>query len=294
MPADTLVVLDRPSLDADPHSPGGPAHRLDPGGRGDLDVTDLGFTRGDGIFETINLVDGRLQALDAHLDRFARSARMLDLPRPDRAAWVDAIATAVAAHPRVAEAMLKTILTRGVEGGGRPTGVVVVQTSPDFGPARRDGVRVVLLDRGLRSDVQATSPWLLAGAKTLSYAVNRAASREAAHRGADDAVFVSSDGYLLEGPSANLVLLAGGELVTPPPSLGLLPGTTQADLFALAPGLGLGTAVRPLRAGDLEAAEAAWLVSSARNAAPIRAVDGVDRRVDPDLSARINAALLAR
>lgn len=284
MPADTLVVLDRPSLDADAH----------PYRSGDVDVTDLGFTRGDGIFETINLVDGRVQALDAHLDRFERSARMLDLPRPDRVAWRDAIATAVAQHPRVPEAIVKTILTRGVEGSGRPTGVVFVQTSPDFGPARRDGVRVVLLDRGLRSDVQQTSPWLLVGAKTLSYAVNRAAAREAVRRGADDALFVSSDGYLLEGPSANLVLLIDEELVTPPPSLGLLPGTTQGDLFELAPTLGLRTAIRPLRAPDLDAANAAWLVSSARNAAPIRSVDGVDRPVDGDLSARINAALLTR
>ncbi|MHC2186123.1 aminotransferase class IV [Rathayibacter agropyri] len=284
MPADTLVLLDRPSLDADAHP-----HRS-----GDIDVTDLGFTRGDGVFETINLVNGRLQAVNAHLDRFERSARMLELPRPDRAAWLSAIATAVAQHPPVAEAMVKTILTRGVEGDGRPTGVVFVQTSPDFGPARRDGVRVVLLDRGLRSDVQQTSPWLLAGAKTLSYAVNRAATREAARRGADDAVFVSSDGYLLEGPTSTLVLLTDEELVTPPPSLGLLPGTTQSDLFELAPSLGLRTAVRPLRAPDLDAANAAWLVSSARNAAPIRAVNGVDRPVDRDLSTRINTALLAR
>ncbi|MDY0911978.1 aminotransferase class IV [Rathayibacter festucae] len=285
MPAETLVVLARPSLDAPEHD-GAPD--------GTIEVTDLGFTRGDGVFETINLVDGRLQALDAHLDRFERSARMLDLPRPDRTAWRAAIDEAVAAHPRVPEAMVKTILSHGVEGDGRPTGLVFVQTSPDFGPARRDGVRIVLLDRGLRSDVQRTSPWLLAGAKTLSYAVNRAASREAVRRGADDALFVSSDGFLLEGPTSNLVLLAGGELVTPPPSLGLLPGTTQADLFALAGGLGLGTAERPLRAEDLAAAEAAWLVSSARNAAPIRAVDAQERRVDRELTARINAALLAR
>lgn len=293
MPADTLVVLGRPSLDAPAHE-GGPGPALDPTGRGGLDVTDLGFTRGDGVFETINLVDGRLQALEAHLDRFENSARMLDLPRPDRAAWLAAIDAAVAAHPPVPEAMVKTILSRGVEGDGRPTGVVFVQTSPDFGPARRDGVRIVLLDRGLHSDVQRTSPWLLAGAKTLSYAVNRAASREALRRGADDALFVSSDGFLLEGPTSNLVLLAAGELVTPPPRLGLLPGTTQADLFALAGGLGLGTAERPLRAEDLAAAEAAWLVSSARNAAPIRAVDAQERRVDHELTARINAALLAR
>lgn len=294
MPAETLVLLNRPSLDAEPQDPTAEAASLDPSGRGGLDVTDLGFTRGDGIFETVNLAGGRLQALDAHLDRFDNSARMLELPRPDRAAWLAAIDLAVEAHPRVPEAMVKTILTRGVEGDGRPTGVVFVQTSPDFTAARRDGIRIVLLDRGLRSDVQRTSPWLLAGAKTLSYAVNRAAAREAARRGADDALFVSSDGLLLEGPTSNLVLLRDGELVTPPPSLGVLPGTTQADLFALAGGLGLTSAYRPLRASDLENVEAAWLVSSARNAAPIRAVDGLERRVDAELSARINSALLAR
>lgn len=294
MPADTLVVLNRPSLDAEPHDPSGPAAALDGSGRGGLDVADLGFTRGDGIFETINLVDGRLQALEAHLDRFESSARMLDLPHPDRGAWREAIDLAIGAHPRVAEAMVKTVMSRGVEGDGRPTGVVLVLTSPDFVPARRDGVRVVLLDRGLRSDVQQTSPWLLVGAKTLSYAVNRAAAREAARRGADDALFVSSDGYLLEGPTSNLVVLRGGALVTPPPSLGLLPGTTQADLFSLAEGLGLTTAYERLRAEDLGDADAAWLVSSARNAAPIRAVDGVERRVDAELTAQLNAALLAR
>ncbi|MWV59787.1 aminotransferase class IV [Rathayibacter sp. VKM Ac-2754] len=291
MPAETLVRLARPSLETGDARTGA---TLDPSGTGGIDATDLGFTRGDGVFETINLVDGRLQALDAHLDRFARSARMLDLPTPDRDAWLEAIALAVAEHPRVPEAMVKTILTHGIEGEGRPTGLVFVQTSPDFGPARRDGVRVVLLDRGLRSDVQETSPWLLAGAKTLSYAVNRAASREAVRRRADDALFVSSDGLLLEGPTSNLVVLTAGTLVTPPPTLGLLPGTTQADLFGLAGGLGLETAYRALRAEDLEGADAAWLVSSARNAAPIRAVDGRELRIDAELSSRINAALLAR
>ena len=293
MPAETLVLLDRPSAEAPARGLPSPVV-VDPSGVGGIDVTDLGFTRGDGVFETINLVDGRLQALDAHLDRFASSARMLELVAPDREAWLLAIRTAVAAHPTVPEAMVKTILTRGLEGAGDATGLVFVQTSPDFTSARREGVRIVLLDRGLRSDVRETSPWLLAGAKTLSYAVNRAAAREAARRGADDALFVSSDGFLLEGPTSNLVLLSGGVLLTPPPSLGLLPGTTQADLFALAPGLGLEGAYRALREEDLDAADAAWLVSSARNAAPIRAVDGREHRVDAALSARINAALLAR
>ena len=44
---------------------------------------------------------------------------------------------------------------------------------------RQSGVRVLLLDRGFTVDAATTSPWLLAGAKTLSYGVNMAALRYA-------------------------------------------------------------------------------------------------------------------
>jgi 4-amino-4-deoxychorismate lyase len=291
MPAETLFRLNRPSAECAPHDDA--AEPFAPTDAG-ADILDLGLTRGDGVFETINLAAGRLQALDAHLARFVRSARLLDLPLPDLPAWEAAIRAAVAAHPPAHEAIVKTILTRGVEGDGRPSGWVLVLNSPDFRAVREHGIRVVLLDRGYRSDVQQTSPWLLQGAKTLSYALNRAAVREAVRRGADDVVFVSSDGFLLEGPTANLVLLGAGVLRTPPPALGLLPGTTQADLFELAPSLGFETEVVPLRAEDLAGADAAWLVSSARNAAPIRAVDGVERDIDVALTTRINTALFAR
>lgn len=76
------------------------------------------------------------------------------------------------------------------------------------------------LDRGYRSDVAATSPWLLQGAKTLSYAVNMAALREARRRGADDVVFVSTDGLILEGPSSTVISRRGDEFVTPPQNSG--------------------------------------------------------------------------
>ena len=49
-------------------------------------------------------------------------------------------------------------------------------------------------------------PWLLAGAKTLSYAVNMAALRHAERHGAGDVIFVSSDGYVLEGPRSTVVI----------------------------------------------------------------------------------------
>jgi 4-amino-4-deoxychorismate lyase len=261
-----------------------------------LRVDDLGPTRGDGVFETASLVHGNVQALEAHLTRFVQSAAMLELPRPDVEIWRDAVRAVAASltSQGVTSGSIKFVLTRGVEGSGVPTGWVLGTASPDFTRERTEGIRVVLLDRGYRHDVPQTAPWLLAGAKTLSYAVNRAAQREAARRGADDVLFVSSDGYLLEGPTSSLLLRIGSRLVTPRVDLGILAGTTQADLFTWAETAGYATGYELLTPDDLESADAAWLVSSVRHVAPVRSVDGRHRAVDGELTGRLNAAHDAR
>ena len=289
-----LAVLNQPSRDAAPHDPDADAFTWAKPLEEHLQVQDLGATRGDGVFETITVVDGRPQALEAHLARFARSAAMLDLPTPDLDAWRQAIEAACARLDPVREAFAKTVLTRGVEGSDRPTGWVYAAPSPDSTAARTEGISVVTLDRGYRHDVERTSPWLLQGAKTLSYAVNMAALREAARRGADDAVFVSTDGYVLEGTRANVILSVGGRLVTPRTDIGILDGTTQADVFRFAEQEGIETAYELVTLADLHAADALWLVSSVRQAAPIREVNGNPRQVDAELTTRINDFLLAR
>ena len=289
-----LAVLNQPSRDAAPHDPEADAFTWAKPLEEHLQVQDLGVIRGDGVFETITVIDGRPQALEAHLARFARSAAMLDLPTPDLDAWRQAIEAVCARLDPVREAFAKTVLTRGVEGLGRPTGWVYAAPSGDSTEARTEGISVVTLDRGYRHDVERTSPWLLQGAKTLSYAVNMAALREAVRRGADDAVLVSTDGYVLEGTRANLILAVGGRLVTPRTDIGILAGTTQADVFRFAEQEGIETAYELVTLDDFHAADAAWLVSSVRQAAPIRSVNGNARAIDPELTTQINDFLLAR
>jgi len=288
-----LAILNRPSTDAPAHSPGAPAYRFADAAEPQLSVLDLGATRGDGIFETLSVGYGKPQAFTHHLNRFASSARALDLPAPDLDAWREAILAVIAQLGPADEAFVKIVMTRGIEGDDKPTGWAYATASPDYSRARREGVRVVLLDRGYRHDVEATSPWLLAGAKTLSYAVNRAVAREAARREADDVVFVSSDGVLLEGPTSTLVYRRGDTLVTPGTGLGILDGTTQANVFAFARQHGLETAFELTGPDALLGADAAWLVSSVRLAAPIRAVDGTDLPVDHEFTAALNAYLKA-
>lgn len=279
MPTEVLLLVNQAAgtlTRADPEQP-------------HLSVLDWAATRGDGVFETLSVGFGRPQAFEHHLRRFASSAAALELPVPDEQLWRRGILTAIEALDPVEEAWVKIVLTRGIEGGdGTPTGWAYATHSADYTRERTEGVRVVLLDRGYRHDVARTSPWLLQGAKTLSYAVNRAAFREAARRDADDVLFVSSDGFLLEGPTSTLVYRRGTQLFSPGVGLGILDGTTQANVFRYAQQLGLGTAFEQGTPDTLRAADAAWLVSSVRLAAPIRAIDGVEFPVDAGFTVQLN------
>lgn len=293
MTTDVLALLNQPSADAAPHTEGAPPFSLVDPRLPHLSVLDLGATRGDGIFESISVGGGVPQALDHHLRRFTSSAAKLDLPAPDIESWRAAIDAVVASLDAGRDAWVKLVLTRGIEGDGRPTGWVYAAYAGDFSAARSEGVRVVLLDRGYRHDVELTSPWLLAGAKTLSYAVNRSVFREAARRGADDVIFVSSDGYVLEGPTSTVLYRRGDRLLSPGTGLGILDGTTQANVFRYAVEIGMSTGFELLTPVELAQADDIWLVSSVRHLAPVRELDGASRVIDREFTAGANAWLSA-
>lgn len=257
-----------------------------------LSVGELSTQRGDGIFESIGVVDGHAQETQAHLERLAHSARLCDLPAPHLEQWRQAV-DAVAAEADAGESVIKLILSRGVEHGPAPTAWVTLAPAPDNSRAREDGIRVVVLDRGLDSGAPARAPWLLLGAKTLSYAVNMAAIREAKRRGASDAIFVSSDGYVLEGPTSSVLLRFGDRFVTPEPGAGILHGTTQLSIFGWLADRRFETAYEAVPASALADADAAWLVSSVRLAAPVTAIDDRELAVDRAFTAELNAYLLS-
>lgn len=257
-----------------------------------LAVGDLSAQRGDGVFESIGVVDGHAQEASAHLQRLANSAKLCDLPAPNLAQWRAAIATAEAECP-VGESVIKLILSRGVEHGPAPTAWVTAATAPDFREARQRGIHVVTLDRGIDSDAATRSPWLLLGAKTLSYAVNMAGIREAKRRGADDAIFVSTDGVVLEAPTASVLLRVADRFITPSPSGAILHGTTQVSVFAYLASQGRAASYERVPASILPMVDAAWLLSSLRLAAPITSIDGTGIPHDDALTAQLNDYLLS-
>lgn len=259
-----------------------------------LAADDLGLTRGDGCFDATRVVVDahgvRAENLGAHLARLSRSAERLEIACPPAEEWRALVAETLrrwtlpgGGVPGVAT--LKLILTRGPEeSASGPTAVLLLT---EFGPSLRE-LAVASLRTGRASDAFANAPWLLGGVKTLSYAVNVAAQREARRRGADDVLFTSSDGYALEGPTSGLVVAIGDGLVTTPTGpTGILPSITVSLIRAGALRDGVPFAERLIEVNELAGARAAWLVSSIRGVCPLTTLDGAPLARDAVLDAQV-------
>jgi 4-amino-4-deoxychorismate lyase len=252
-----------------------------------LHSDDVGLTRGDGCFESCRVLDGTIDKLDAHLARMRRSAAALGIEF-DEDAWHALIAVATGAWQAPGEASMRWFLTRG-RPGGAPTGIVTIAPIAAASPAqRRDGIGVITLPRGIAHDAFADAPWLLGGVKTLSYAVNMAAQREAARHGADDVIFISADGYVLEAPTSSVVWTVGDTMHTAPLGrTGILGGTTQQRLFERAAENGWQTATTLATVEELHAADAVFLTGTVRGPVDVVALDGRPHSRDLDLVATV-------
>ncbi len=256
-----------------------------------LCADDLGVLRGDGVFETINVRGGKAFLLEQHLARMAASASRMEFELPDEAALAALAEQALAAWREIetGEGALRLVATRGREHGGPPTVFATVDpVSRARVLPRRDGLRLVTASLGVDADARERAPWLLGGVKALSYATTMAVMRWARSQGADDALWVSADGYALEGPTSSLMWLDGDTLCTTPVSTGILPGTTSAFLMEHAAKAGLRAEQRLVTVEELARVEAAWLTSSVRGVAFITSIDGERIAQRPDMTAELH------
>jgi 4-amino-4-deoxychorismate lyase len=234
-----------------------------------LRADDLGVARGESVFETLRLAGGRPAFLDLHLARLARSAARVGVDLPG--GWEQLALLAAEAYGP-GHGMLRLTCSKGAPGGA-PVGFALASPiSPDTLRGRAEGVSAVTLSLGVAADLRAQAPWLLGGVKSTSYAVNMASLRAAEEQGAQDAIWVSSDGQVLEAPTSTVAWVTGGVLVTPPAEeVGTLPGTTAHVALGLSP---VPVEVRRGTVEELRAADEVLLLSSVRGVAPVVRLDG--------------------
>ena len=167
---------------------------------------------------------------------------------------------------------------------------MLVSALPDtLDDTRSRGVRLISLPLGLDTVDRASSPWILAGVKSTSYAVNMAAEAEAHRRGADDAIFLDRAGNVLECPVSNVWWLYGETLETPSLDLGILAGVTRAEVVRLAGAQGLEVVEGTWGIDRLRGADEVFTSSSVRELMPAIVVD--DRPIGTGAPGAVAAGL---
>src|SRR6478672_11903274 len=239
-----------------------------------LHADDAGVLRGRAAFETMRVYEEVPFRLDAHLARLVGSAEVLGLPVPDPARLGPLALEAVAAAG-VPGCVLRVVWTGGREAEQDGVGFALVTSLPDgLEQQRGRGVALASLQLAIGAHARTASPWLLPGVKSTSYAVNMAAQQEARRRGSDDALFLSLEGLVLEGPTSNIWFREGRTLHTPTLDLGILAGVTRDTLIGAATARGYNVAEGAYELDRLVAADEVFSSSSVREVVGIVAIDG--------------------
>lgn len=259
-----------------------------------VSARDRGLTLADGVFETMRVRGGSVFRLHRHLARLDHGLAALEIPAPPELDdWVlGAVGTAV--WP---EASLRLTVTRGVgpagvspPAGAQPTVIVTMSPMASFPMSNYDVGLTAHVASGRRNERAMT-----AGLKTLAYTDAIAGLLEGRRAGADEALFLDTEGHCSEATASNLFAWTGTVLVTPPLSCGVLPGVTREAVLELARAQGLPAVERAFGLEDLIAAAEAFLTSSLRGLAPLVRVGShaIGRGTPGPCTLRLTAAYLA-
>lgn len=234
-----------------------------------VSVFDHGFTVGDGIFETMKVLDGRIFLWPWHLQRLTTSAQVMGIPLPPAEHLTDVVRAVVANGGGAGVQRLRLTLTAGMGplGSARhdepATVVCAITAAPVRGPFA--AVAVMPWPRNEHSP--------LVGVKCTSYAENVLALAHARAADADEALFMNTAGNLCEGTGSNVFAVFGDRVITPPPSAGILPGITRRFVLQLA-GEGVEVVEQDLPMAMLQEADEVFLTSTFRDVAAVQRLDG--------------------
>lgn len=263
---------------------------------------DRGFTLGDGVFDTALAVNGVIFARERHVTRLIEAAHAIGIAvqktgvesalEAARIAHETARVLHEAALPAPLCSILRTTVTRGTTArslwpasAGEPT---IVVTSTPWNPALLGQPARLVIASAPRNERSLT-----ANLKTLGYLDHILAAREAATKGADDALILNTQGRVACTTIANLFVLKGNLLTTPPLSEGCLPGIIRALVLEIAPTLGLEVAEAPILLGQLIAADAVFLTNSVRFIRRVTMLDGINLPSHDDEIPKLGDALFA-
>ncbi|HXF98818.1 MAG TPA: branched-chain amino acid transaminase [Gaiellaceae bacterium] len=259
-----------------------------------------GLHYGTGVFEGIRCYETprgpAVFRLRDHLVRLENSARVLHMELPYSVDELRAATHELIAANRLPSCYIRPIAFYGygelaVGAAGNPVDVAII--SFPWG--------AYLGEEGQRNGISTViSTWERIGPNVIPhvakatgvYLNSMLATTEARRAGHDEAIMLTHEGYVADGPGENIFVVKGGRLLTPPLSMSILPGITRDSVITLARALGYEVEEALLIRTDLYLADEVFMVGTAAEVTPVRAVDGHELGVGP-ITRELQAAYLA-
>lgn len=243
--------------------------KIVPAGEARISVSDAGFLHGASAFTTMRAHNGRVFRLDRHLSRLMETVKLLDIRAgADEKALAAAVEQVLRAN-ELSEARMRITLTAGDVKGGEPTTVITAEPVPEY-PAEwyAKGISVIVTAfKQARGDPTF-------GYKTGCYLLRMLARREAAGKGAEEALWYTTENHLAEACFCNVFLVLGGKVRTPPLDTPVLPGVVRQAVLELCAELDVSAdSGTPLTFREMLAAEEMFLTSSVAGIRPVARVE---------------------
>src|SRR6266571_933323 len=253
-----------------------------PAERAVVSVFDRCFLYGDGLFETVLIFKGNPFRWSQHLERLQRGADFLKIQLPFAPEALCGFASQLVARNQVQDSLLRLTLSRGVgvrgyspKGAERPSVVMSLHPAPAVDPPDPPGWRLKTSSFRL----PANEP--LAQFKTCNKLAQVLARAEGDAAGAEEALLLNTEGFVVEATSSNLFWIADGVVWSPPLASGILPGVTRGLVFELCQNLGLGVREGNVSALELQQAQGSFLSLSSTGIAQAISLDGKELARSP-------------
>lgn len=241
-----------------------------------VSVFDRSFLYGDGLFETMSVVNGRPFRWAQHLERLRRGADFLGIKIPLGGKALEKFAAELIAKNQIPNGLLRLTLSRGVglrgyspKGADKPTLVMTLHPAPAASGIGSAGWK--LITASFRLPAGET----LAHFKTANKLAQVLARAEADTAGAEEALLLNTDGFVVEGASSNLFWVEGDTVCTPPLESGILAGVTRAVTLELCQQLALPFAERQITPDGLRQSSGVFLTLSSLGVVEAKELDGI-------------------
>ena len=246
-----------------------------------IHVGSHGLHYGSGVFEGIRCYETErgpaIFRLGDHLQRLANSARLLYMSLPYTVEDLRAAVNETVAVNGLDECYVRPIAFFGYGELGVHTGTNPVEVAIMVWPWG-----AYLGEEGQKQGITAMiSSWKRVGPNTIPhvakatgiYLNSMLATHEARRAGYDEAILLTDDGYVADGPGENVFVVKDGVITTPPLSTSILPGITRETIMQIARDHGYTFLEAPLIRPDLYLADEVFMTGTAAEVTPVRSVD---------------------